>query len=86
MLWSWKLRTPYNASKGLGLRQSSREGKTALLAQSLFRVHVLPALKEAGITARVGWHTLRHTFGTLVKANAKALIFKDLAHFDAVAI
>jgi hypothetical protein len=28
--------------------------------------HVRPA-KHAGITKRIGWHTLRHTFGTLVK-------------------
>jgi site-specific recombinase XerD len=35
--------------------------------------HVVPALKEAGITASVGWHTLRYTFGTLMNANGEDL-------------
>jgi integrase len=31
----------------------------------------MPALKAVGITEPVGWHTLRHTFGTLMKANGE---------------
>jgi site-specific recombinase XerD len=30
--------------------------------------HVRPAATRAGIQKRIGWHTLRHTFGTLVKS------------------
>jgi site-specific recombinase XerD len=30
--------------------------------------HVRPAALRAGIAKRVGWHTRRHTFGTLVKS------------------
>jgi integrase len=30
--------------------------------------HVRPAAIRAGIVKRLGWHTLRHTFGTLVKS------------------
>ena len=30
-----------------------------------------PALETIGITEPVGWHTLRHTFGTLMKANGE---------------
>ena len=33
--------------------------------------HIRPAAKRAGITKRIGWHTLRHTFGTLLKANGE---------------
>jgi site-specific recombinase XerD len=32
-----------------------------------------PALLTTGISARVGWHTLRHSFGTLMKANGEDL-------------
>ncbi|MGA9134503.1 MAG: tyrosine-type recombinase/integrase [Candidatus Sulfotelmatobacter sp.] len=30
-----------------------------------------PALQAAKIPGNVGWHTLRHTFGTLMKANGE---------------
>ena len=39
----------------------------------VFRAHVKPALPKAGISAPVGWHTLRHSFGTLMKANGEDL-------------
>jgi hypothetical protein len=47
----------------------TRKANNPIWPGSLFRAHVMPALKDAGITAPVGWHTLRHTFGTLMKAN-----------------
>ena len=40
---------------------------------SLYRAHIKPALQKAGISAPVGWHTLRHSFGTLMKANGEDL-------------
>ena len=30
--------------------------------------HIRPAVKRAEIQKRVGWHTLRHTFGTMIKS------------------
>ena len=32
---------------------------------------IRPAAARAGITKRVGWHTFRHTFATLLKANGE---------------
>ncbi|HTZ96732.1 MAG TPA: tyrosine-type recombinase/integrase [Terriglobales bacterium] len=29
---------------------------------------IRPAAERAGIAKHIGWHTLRHTFGTLVKS------------------
>jgi integrase len=37
----------------------------------LFREHFKPALQAAKIPGDVGWHTLRHTFATLMKANGE---------------
>ena len=31
------------------------------------RYYIQPAVKRAGIQKKVGWHTFRHTFSTLVK-------------------
>jgi len=33
--------------------------------------YIRPAALRAGIQKRLGWHTLRHTFGTLLKANGE---------------
>ncbi|MGD0546903.1 MAG: tyrosine-type recombinase/integrase [Terracidiphilus sp.] len=33
--------------------------------------HLKPALAAIGITEPVSWHMLRHTFGTLMKANGE---------------
>ena len=33
--------------------------------------HIRPAAIRAEITKRLGWHTLRHTFGTWLKANGE---------------
>src|SRR5208282_1696090 len=38
---------------------------------ALFRAQLKPGLEAIGIRGDVGWHTLRHTFGTLMKANGE---------------
>jgi len=39
-------------------------------ADTLLSRILKPAAKRAGITKRVGWHTFRHTYSTLLQANA----------------
>jgi len=38
---------------------------------SIYRVYIKPALADLKITDPVGWHTLRHSLGTLMKANGE---------------
>ena len=33
--------------------------------------HIRPVAKANGIHKSIGWHTFRHTFGTLLKANGE---------------
>lgn len=33
--------------------------------------YLQPAAERAGITKHVGWHTFRHTFSTLLRANGE---------------
>jgi integrase len=35
------------------------------------RRYVWPAAKRAKITKRIGWHTFRHTYSTLLRANGE---------------
>ncbi len=70
-LWSWRLRCAYNQPEDWVFASPQTKGKQPYWPSSLYRVALQPALKAAGITEPVGWHTLRHTFGTLMKANGE---------------
>jgi integrase len=71
VLLNWKLQSPYPQSGDWVFASPHRKGKQPYWPGSLFRVHLKPALAAAGIAGKVGWHTLRHTFGTLMKANGE---------------
>jgi integrase len=47
------------------------DGKQPLWPNSAMEKHIKPALVRAGITKRIGWHSLRHTFGTWLKASGQ---------------
>ncbi len=46
-------------------------GKQPYWPDNLMKRHIRPVAKAAGIHKRIGWHTFRHTFGTLLKANGE---------------
>ena len=46
-------------------------GKLPYWSFSIFRTYVKPALKGAKITSKVGWHTFRHSFATILKAHGE---------------
>jgi len=46
-------------------------GKLPVWPDSLRQKILQPAAKKAGITKQVGWHTFRHTYSTLLKANGE---------------
>jgi integrase len=71
VLLNWKLRCPYPQLGDWVFASPHKKGKQPYWPGSLFRVHLKPALEAAGIPGNVGWHTLRHTFGTLMKANGE---------------
>ncbi|HEX6805807.1 MAG TPA: tyrosine-type recombinase/integrase [Terriglobales bacterium] len=71
VLLNWKLRCAYPQRTDWVFASPDRKGKQPYWPGSLFRVHLKPALEAAEIPGKVGWHTLRHTFGTLMTANGE---------------
>ncbi len=71
VLLNWRLQCPYPLPGDWVFASPHKKGKQPYWPGSLFRAHLKPALKAAGIAGNVGWHTLRHTFGTLMKANGE---------------
>jgi integrase len=67
----WKQSTPYNQPDDWVFASNRMNGKQPLSPDSLLSRQIHPAAKRAGITKRVGWHTFRHTYSTLLKANGE---------------
>jgi len=54
-----------------GLCQPSYKRSATYWPGTLNRWHLQPAVKAAGIEGRIGWHTFRRTYATLLKANGE---------------
>lgn len=44
-------------------------GRRPYWGQTMMRKVIRPAAVKAGITGHIGWHTFRHTYSSLLKAN-----------------
>jgi integrase len=43
-------------------------GRQPLWLATVMRYYIQPAARRAGINKKIGWHTFRHTFSTLIKS------------------
>src|ERR1700722_2118633 len=66
VLVDWRGRCPYNQDADYIFASPDKQGKQPYWPTSAVEKHIRPAAIKAGIGKRIGWHTLRHTFGTLV--------------------
>ena len=52
-------------------RAGKKRGKQPLWLSTVMRYHIEPVVRKLGIRKRVGWHTFRRTYATLLKANGE---------------
>jgi integrase len=72
ILWAWRLRCCYNQPNDWVFASPARKGKQPYWPNSICRVYLKPILQDdLKIKEPVGWHTLRHSLGTLMKANGE---------------
>jgi integrase len=67
----WQASTPYNAPQDWIFASPVMNGRQPYWPEQLMTRHIQPAARRAGITKRIGWHTFRHSFSTLLKANGE---------------
>src|SRR6202040_4405890 len=65
MLLNWQRRTPFKNPGDWVFASPFREGRTPWYPWGVERRHIIPAGIRCGI-GRIGWHTFRHTFRTLL--------------------
>jgi integrase len=73
VLTNWRGQCAYSQLEDYIFASIEMDGKQPLWPNSAMEKHIRPAALRAKITKRIGWHTLRHTFGTLLSANGAGL-------------
>jgi integrase len=69
VLIRWRGIAPYNQDGDYIFASPDKKGTQPYWPNAAMEDHVRPAAQRAGIQKRLGWHTFRHTFGTLVNSN-----------------
>jgi integrase len=70
-LLRWRRISPYPMPHDWVFASPTMKGKQPYWPDNLMKRYIRPVAKAAGIHKRMGWHTFRHTFGTLLKANGE---------------
>jgi integrase len=70
-LWLWKECTLYSKPNDWIFASSWAKGSKPFWPNTLLRKIIRPAAVRAGIKKRIGWHTFRHTYATILIANGE---------------
>jgi hypothetical protein len=62
---------PYSMAEDWVFASPTVGGKQPYWPDNLMKRYIKPVARKAGITKNIGWHTFRHSFGTLLKANGE---------------
>jgi site-specific recombinase XerD len=68
-LLRWRRQSTYTSDDHYVFASETMRGKQPYWPDNLMKRHIRPVAKANGIHKRIGWHTFRHSFGTLLKAN-----------------
>lgn len=70
-LWLWKETTKHCNSEDWVFASPHKSGKDPYWPGTVLAKIIQPAAVRAGICKKVGWHTFRHTYSTLLVANGE---------------
>jgi integrase len=66
MLLDWRSHSPYPTDEDWVFASPFTDGVRPYWPDSALKDHVRPAANAAGITKKIGWHTFRHSVGSLL--------------------
>ena len=70
-LLRWRRICPYPMESDWVFASPRMKGKQPYWPDNLMKRYIKPVAQKAGIDKNIGWHTFRHSFGTLLKANGE---------------
>jgi integrase len=70
-LLRWRRQSTYTSDDHYVFASETMRGKQPYWPDNLMKRHIRPGARALGINNSVGWHTFRHSFGTLLKANGE---------------
>jgi integrase len=86
-LREWHRQTPYQSSESWVFASPVNQGRWPFLAQEIMRHHIIPVARKLGITKRIGWHTFRHTYSTLLRSTGAELkIMQELLRHSTIRV
>jgi len=86
-LREWHRQTRYQSSESWVFASPVNQGRRPYLAQEIMRHHILPVARKLGITKRIGWHTFRHTYSTLLRSTGAELkIMQELLRHSTIRV
>jgi integrase len=65
----WRHHTSYRKAADWVFASPAARGQRPYWGQCLMRTIIRPAASKIGITQHIGWHTFRHTYSSLLRAN-----------------
>jgi integrase len=69
ILRAWRRYARFRQPTDWIFASSATQGRLPFWGQTLMRHFIRPTAVKLGITKRIGWHTFRHSYSTLLKAN-----------------
>ena len=86
-LREWHRQTPYKSWDSWVFASPVNQGRWPYLAQEIMRHHILPVARTLGIAKRIGWHTFRHTYSTLLRSTGAELkIMQELLRHSTIRV
>jgi integrase len=70
-LLRWRKTCAYPMNSDWVFASPRMKGKQPYWPDNLLKRYIKPAAQAAGINKNIGWHTFRHSFGTLLKSNGE---------------
>ena len=81
------LRNWLSSARELGVRQPSELWEKPYWGQQLLRHHIRPVAQRLGVTKRIGWHTFRRTYSTLLRATgAEFKVMQELMRHSTIRV